>query len=304
MKKILLILFCIFPMVVHAAYVNVDVSCPKTVLRPDETTNCTIIGNTDLNVVGIDFNYEVGDYLTVEDYGKTKGIWGWGDFSENDATLITKTTDNGPLLLTGKFTIGSVVIKANKNISGDSVNSFIKVKNVVASTVVNANSDPTSFNGNGKTFALLISKTASNTSSGGNNSGGTGTGNTNTNTSVNTTTNTATNTTKPSTNTNTNTNTNQSTNTASNVVTNKNETVNNTTKEPVSNTTTEPEVTTNTPNNVIESITNQTKKIMSLNSSNASTNLLSLNNVITLVAFIAIFVIGVFIGIAFGKKQK
>ena len=57
MKRILLLItFLLLPISVYASSVSINISCAKLVLRPSESTTCTLIGKSDVAVGSANFN--------------------------------------------------------------------------------------------------------------------------------------------------------------------------------------------------------------------------------------------------------
>lgn len=319
MKRILLLLLLItillLPISVYASSVSINVNCSKTVLRPSESTTCSLVGRTDVPVGSANFFLNADSGLTISNFKKNSGLWTMGDLVGTEAALLTSSPADGII------NIGTFTITADASIPGDSINAQVRVANIEMSV---PSQNFAVIKGSNNSVTIKISKTASNTTNGGNTTTNTGTignnTNTNTNTSVNTNTNTNTNTSHGNgggnTNTTHNTTTNTNTNTTKpNTNTNTSKPVNNTTNTTVNqNTNTNINTNTNTnTNTVVEEPTNSTSlnnmteervKNIIATSSKTSSTILSISNLILTLAFIAVFTIGVFIGMGFEKRRN
>ena len=312
MKRILLLItILLLPISVYASSVSINVNCSKTVLRPSESTTCSLVGRTDVPVGSANFFLTADSGLTISNFKKNSGLWTMGDLVGTEAALLTSSPAEGII------NIGTFTITADASIPGDSINAQVRVTNIEMSV---PSQNFAVIKGANNSVTIKISKTASNTTNGGNTSTNTGTignnTNTNTNTSVNTNTNTNTNTSHGNgggnTNTTHNTNTNTNTNTTKpNTNTNTSKPVNNTTNTTV-NTNTNTNTSTN-PNIVVEEPTNNTSlnnkteeriKDLIATSSKTDSTILSISNLILTLSFIAVFTIGVFIGMGFEKRRN
>lgn len=291
MKRILLLItILLLPISVYASSVSININCSKTVLRPSESTTCSLVGRTDVPVGSVNFFLTADSGLTISNFKKNSGLWTMGDLVGTEAALLTSSPAEGII------NIGSFTITADSNLTSDSVNALVRVTNIEMSV---PSQNFAVIKGANNSVTIKISKTASNTTNGGNTTTNTGIIGNNTNTNTNSNSNT----TKPQNNTTTNTNTSKpQTNTNTSKPVNNTNTSNNTTSN--TNIVNEEPNTTNENKSLNNMVEDRVKNMIEAANSKTDSTVLSISNFILTLAFIAVFTIGVFIGMGFEKRRN
>ncbi len=120
-KKILftILLFgALFPFQVDALSGNINVSCDKTTLSPQESTTCHVTGTANEEVSTVSAKVKVGDQLTLVSV-KTDSIW-QGDGDGGQIELYTDTNKSGTFAI-ATFTIKAKSTAGDTNVMIDSV---------------------------------------------------------------------------------------------------------------------------------------------------------------------------------------
>ena len=115
-KKIIFLILTIFLVTkVNALEVSVNLNCEKETLKPGDSTNCTITGNTAGQVSGVDMKLRVTNNLEILDLVKSAS-WEMGDVENNHIALFTSENKSD------SFDIATFKIKA-KDVTEDSTES-------------------------------------------------------------------------------------------------------------------------------------------------------------------------------------
>ncbi|MBO5183146.1 MAG: cadherin-like beta sandwich domain-containing protein [Bacilli bacterium] len=122
-KIILLGVFgLLFPLNIKALSGDISLTCDKESLQANETTNCTLKGNSDVGVTTIYANLELGTNLELTSISKNEN-W-YGDLELNDPNIELINDNDVP----GEFEILSLTIKAKETANNE--NSTITIKNI------------------------------------------------------------------------------------------------------------------------------------------------------------------------------
>lgn len=125
-KKIIIFIALIgvlLPVNVKALTGNINLSCDKIKLNPNEETTCYVKGNINEEVSGIDATLVLGDNLTLSSITKDS-IWDSGDVG-TDSNKIVLVTSNNPK---GNFNVVTFKVKAGSKSNIDTKISLSGVK--------------------------------------------------------------------------------------------------------------------------------------------------------------------------------
>lgn len=114
MKKYLyslLFIMFVLPISVKAATGNLSISCADTTLKSGESTNCTITGNSEVDIIDISSKIVLSSGLSMEDFTLNSN-WEGSDFDTGKIDIYTKSGDT----IKGSFTVGVMKIKVKSNI--------------------------------------------------------------------------------------------------------------------------------------------------------------------------------------------
>ncbi len=125
-KKIIIfiaLIVVLLPVNVKALTGNINLSCDKIKLNPNEETTCYVKGNINEEVSGIDATLVLGDNLTLSSITKDS-IWDSGDVG-TDSNKIVLVTSNNPK---GNFNVVTFKVKAGSKSNIDTKISLSGVK--------------------------------------------------------------------------------------------------------------------------------------------------------------------------------
>lgn len=107
----LLFVIFILPINVKAATGNLSISCADTTLKSGDSTNCTINGNTDVDIIDVSAKIVLSDGLSMESF-TLNDKWAGDDFDTGKIDIYTESGD----AIKGDFTIGVMKIKVKNGI--------------------------------------------------------------------------------------------------------------------------------------------------------------------------------------------
>lgn len=121
-KKIILGLLLVFmPKCVNAFTGEIEIKCNKTTLKPNESTECEIIGKTVESISDVEFTVSTGESLILSSITKSSNFTGTVESESGNVQLHIDEAVNGT------FSIAKVTIKADNISEGN--DSEIKIEN-------------------------------------------------------------------------------------------------------------------------------------------------------------------------------